>query len=303
MKLRSLIFFMISAFLFVIWGNNVFGAKDNKGATGVQTIYGVRDDGFSFYITGKVKAGGDDLKKFKEVDLKGVEYPVLLSDIKVFFPQYNQAQLLTDFLINTTLNWDDIKIVNEDEKYSINGNKLLRISFKKYTGDYKSFNEIFKDVIRETMSPFTTKGDLKSYIYQYNGKKLIYIRETSLPENLKDGFDVESDYETIKGIKKSDIAIFIPYLRIIYLKNGYKIFLTDDFVSDFENQYNPRRIFIITRDDLRKKAEELFLKNIPVAYDNLRKAQAILNTIGTKEYEAEQNKNKPLPKINVEENK
>ncbi len=293
--------------ILIIWGlliTPLFLSAQNKNKGNnetIKTIYGVRADGFSFYITGKIQNNGDDLKEFKELDSRDIEYTVSLDSIKVFFPIYNQAQLKTDYLIKPTLNWEDVKIVSDNTKFSINTKELLRISFKDYTENFSGFNSIFKDVIREKMSPFETKGDLKCYVYQYDNGKLFFIYNSKVPENLKDGFDVETKYETVKDIKKNDIAVFIPSEKLMYLKNGYKIYVTDDFAADFENQDNGRRIFIITRSDLRKKAEELYLKNVNTKYDRLFTAPAIFNTIGTKEYEEAERAKKQPPKINVNE--
>ena len=296
MKIKTL--FLLGVIVIML-SQSLLIAQTKKGSVENEEIYAVRDDGFSFYITGKILSGGGPIKEFNEIDTYNIEYPVYFDDVRVLFPIDNLVQIHTGFLLKTTLPWEDITIVSSDKKYTIKTTKLLRISFKKYVQSFDEFNDIFKNVVKDKMEPIQRKDALENFVYQFDGQKLIYIRKTKLPEQLEKEFELKTRYAIISKVKLSDVAVFIPYLKIMYLTNGYKVFLSDEYIKNFENRYNPRRLFFITSASLRKKAEELFMENMRIKYENLWKATKMYRTIGTKEEEAAEKAKEKLPQIEV----
>jgi hypothetical protein len=259
----------------------VKSSPQNSSSAGnaFSTYFGVRDNGFSFTIQGTLNYNGKPLAEFNEYDINGIEYPVPMAEVKVLFPMDNCVQIATGFLLKTKLNWKNVKLVSSDGRFTINVDKLKRLSSVPSIKDYNSFNISFSNVITEKMEPIERKDDFTTYIYQFNGKDLVYVRTTKELDKIENGINTVTFYETLKDIRVKEIAVFFPNERVLYLTSGYKLYLPMDYIKNFKNRNNDQRIFIVTSPALKKKAEELYLSNIKVKYDNLVKAQKLYQTI------------------------
>lgn len=288
-KMKTLMLLIFSFFVLIIsvyaneeiLNSNEIDMEKTKETPSI--FYGVREDGFCFKIEGNLYLKGKLLSEFNEVDFKTVKYPALYSDITVFFPRNNFIQINTGYLLKTKLQWKKLVLKSSDGKYKIKTKELLRLSTKKSSGEYHEFNEIFSDVISEKMTHFDIKPEesLETYIYQFDGKNLHFIRKSKLSKKIKNTFSLrKGKFDKIKNIKKEEISVFYPYMGIMYLSNGYKIRVEKRYIKKFENNDNSRRLFIVTTPSLKKKAEKLYLFNIEKKYDNLPLATSVFKTLG-----------------------